>query len=33
RYAPRPGWRPQTKFETRGLKLGHEVFDILFRRN
>ena len=32
RYAPRPGWRPQTKFETRGLKLGHEVFDILFRR-
>jgi len=33
RYAPQPGWRPQTKFETRGLKLGHEVFDILFRRN
>jgi tRNA (guanine-N7-)-methyltransferase len=32
RYAPRPGWRPQTKFEARGLKLGHEVFDILFRR-
>ena len=32
RYAPRPAWRPQTKFETRGLKLGHEVFDILFRR-
>ena len=32
RYAPRPDWRPQTKFETRGLKLGHEVFDILFRR-
>ena len=32
RYAPRPEWRPQTKFETRGLKLGHEVFDILFRR-
>jgi len=32
RYAPRPEWRPQTKFEARGLKLGHEVFDILFRR-
>lgn len=32
RYAPRPAWRPLTKFEARGLKLGHEVFDILFRR-
>ena len=32
RYAPRPAWRPQTKFETRGLKLGHEVFDLVFRR-
>jgi tRNA (guanine-N7-)-methyltransferase len=31
-YAPRPEWRPQTKFETRGLKLGHEVADLLFRR-
>ena len=31
-YAPRPAWRPQTKFETRGLKLGHEVFDLVFRR-
>jgi tRNA (guanine-N7-)-methyltransferase len=31
-YAPRPAWRPQTKFETRGLKLGHEVADLVFRR-
>jgi tRNA (guanine-N7-)-methyltransferase len=31
-YAPRPAWRPQTKFETRGLKLGHGVWDLLFTR-
>lgn len=31
-YAARPSWRPQTKFELRGLKLGHEVRDLLFRR-
>jgi tRNA (guanine-N7-)-methyltransferase len=31
-YAPRPDYRPQTKFETRGLKLGHSVWDIIFRR-
>ena len=31
-FAPRPAWRPQTKFETRGLKLGHGVHDIVFRR-
>jgi tRNA (guanine-N7-)-methyltransferase len=31
-YAPRPPWRPQTKFEARGLKLGHGVWDLLFRR-
>jgi len=31
-YAPRPDYRPQTKFETRGLKLGHGVWDIVFRR-
>lgn len=31
-YAPRPDWRPQTKFESRGVKLGHAVFDLLFRR-
>lgn len=31
-FAPRPGYRPQTKFETRGLRLGHGVWDIVFRR-
>lgn len=31
-FAPRPAWRPQTKFETRGLRLGHGVWDVLFRR-
>jgi tRNA (guanine-N7-)-methyltransferase len=31
-YAPRPAWRPLTKFEQRGLKLGHGVRDLLFRR-
>ncbi|MBM3357551.1 MAG: tRNA (guanosine(46)-N7)-methyltransferase TrmB [Betaproteobacteria bacterium] len=31
-YAPRPEWRPETKFESRGLKLGHRVWDIVFRR-
>jgi tRNA (guanine-N7-)-methyltransferase len=32
-YAPRPPWRPLTKFEARGLKLGHGVWDLLFRRS
>jgi tRNA (guanine-N7-)-methyltransferase len=31
-FAPRPLWRPQTKFEKRGVTLGHAVFDLLFRR-
>ncbi len=31
-YAPRPAWRPLTKFEDRGLKLGHGVWDLLFTR-
>jgi tRNA (guanine-N7-)-methyltransferase len=31
-FAPRPAWRPQTKFETRGLRLGHGVWDVIFRR-
>ncbi len=31
-YATRPLWRPETKFERRGIKLGHEVRDVLFRR-
>ena len=31
-YAPRPDYRPQTKFESRGIKLGHGVWDIVFRK-
>ena len=29
-FAPRPSWRPLTKFEQRGLARGHPVFDLLF---
>lgn len=32
RYADRPGWRIETHFERRGLKLGHGVWDLLYRR-
>ena len=32
-YAPRPHWRPVTRFERRGQRLGHGVWDLLFRRN
>lgn len=31
-YAPRPPWRPLTKFEQRGLRLGHGVWDLVFER-
>ncbi len=31
-YAPRPDTRPLTKFEQRGLRLGHGVWDLIFRR-
>lgn len=31
-YAPRPEYRPLTKFEQRGLRLGHGVWDIVFHR-
>ena len=31
-YAPRPNYRPLTKFEQRGLRLGHGVWDLVFRR-
>jgi tRNA (guanine-N7-)-methyltransferase len=31
-YAPRPEYRPLTKFEQRGLNLGHGVWDLIFRR-
>lgn len=32
RFAARPEHRPLTKFEERGLKLGHGVWDLMFRR-
>ncbi|MBM3348024.1 MAG: tRNA (guanine(46)-N(7))-methyltransferase TrmB, partial [Betaproteobacteria bacterium] len=31
-FAPRPDYRPLTRFEQRGLRLGHEVHDVIFRR-
>jgi tRNA (guanine-N7-)-methyltransferase len=31
-YAPRPEYRPVTKFENRGLRLGHGVWDLVFRK-
>ena len=31
-FAERPAYRPLTKFESRGLQLGHGVWDLLFRR-
>ena len=31
-YAPKPFYRPLTKFENRGIKLGHGVWDVVFKR-
>jgi len=31
-YAPKPAYRPLTKFENRGLKLGHGVWDLVFTK-
>ncbi|MDB5824751.1 MAG: trmB [Herminiimonas sp.] len=31
-YAPRPDYRPVTKFENRGIRLGHGVWDLVFRK-
>jgi tRNA (guanine-N7-)-methyltransferase len=31
-FAPRPEYRPLTKFENRGLRLGHGVWDVVFTR-
>lgn len=31
-YAPQPAYRPLTKFENRGLRLGHGVWDLVFVR-
>jgi len=32
-YCPRPDYRPETKFERRGMQLGHGVWDLIFRRS
>lgn len=31
-YCPQPAWRPDTKYERRGDRLGHETRDLLFER-
>lgn len=31
-FAPRPAYRPLTKFEQRGVRLGHGVWDLIFKR-
>ena len=31
-YVERPSYRPITKFETRGIKLGHGVWDLVYRK-
>jgi tRNA (guanine-N7-)-methyltransferase len=31
-FAPRSNYRPRTKFEARGLRLGHRVYDVVFGR-
>ena len=31
-FTARPDWRPETKFEQRGQRLGHQVWDLVFRR-
>ena len=31
-YSPRPDTRPLTKFENRGLRLGHGVWDLLYQK-
>jgi tRNA (guanine-N7-)-methyltransferase len=32
-YAPRPEYRPLTKFEKRGVRMGHAVWDLIFRKS
>ena len=32
-FAPRPDFRPLTKFELRGQNLGHGVWDLLYRKD
>ncbi len=33
RYCERPEDRPLTKFELRGIRLGHQVWDLIFKKN
>ncbi|MGY8866302.1 MAG: tRNA (guanosine(46)-N7)-methyltransferase TrmB [Methylophagaceae bacterium] len=33
KYIPRPDYRPLTKFEHRGQKLGHGIWDLLYKRH
>ena len=32
KYCERPEYRPLTKFETRGIRLGHGVWDLIFKK-
>ena len=31
-YAPKPDYRPGTKYEARGIRLGHGVWDLVFEK-
>lgn len=31
-YSKKPEWRPETKYERRGERLGHKVYDLLYKR-
>ncbi len=31
-FAPRPQWRPVTRYESAGIAKGHKIFDLIFRR-
>lgn len=31
-WVERPAWRPETRFERRGLQRGHQIFDLLYER-
>lgn len=31
-YCERPPWRPETKYERRGTRLGHRVYDLVYER-
>lgn len=31
-YVPKPDYRPETKFERRGQRLGHGVWDLVFKK-